>query len=149
MAPPTSKLAIAFELLDRALRLYYEEGSDFAVIHLAGAAEELLARHVERLGQESADKSLQRGAVRLSKYFSEDGSESPPKAIARVMNHAKNATKHMDANDEDNVHFDARADAHDLLDRAVSNYYQAMTKYELAETPLIRRFNQALMKGGA
>lgn len=149
MTHPTPKLVIACELLDRALRLYFEGGSDFAVIHLAGAAEELLARHVERIGQESAFWSLQRGAVRLSKYFNEDGSESSPKAIARVLNHAKNATKHMYAKDDDHVHFDARADAHDLLDRAVSNYYQAMTEYELDETPLIQRFNQKLVQRGA
>lgn len=64
-----------------------------------------------------------------------------------VMNHAKNATKHMDLVNDDAVVFNARAEAHDLLDRAVSNYYLAMSEYELEETSLIRRFNQELVGG--
>jgi AAA+ superfamily predicted ATPase len=63
------------------------------------------------------------------------------------MNHAKNATKHMSETDDDHVHFNARTEAHDMLDRAVSNYYQAMTEYELPETEAIRRFNQELASG--
>ena len=147
MTPPTPKLEIARELLDRALRLYYEGGSDFAALHLAGAAEELLGRHVEKLGGESSFASLQQGAVRLSKYINPDKTESEPKAIANVMNHAKNATKHMNKTDDDHVSFDPRAEAHDRLDRAVSDYYQAMAEYELPETELIRRFNQELVRG--
>jgi hypothetical protein len=147
MTTATPKLLVAAELLDRALRLYYEGGSDFAALHLAGAAEELLGKHIEAKGGESSFTSLRNAAVRLSKYFDEDRTESTPKSIANAMNHAKNATKHMDLKDDDVVVFDARTEAHDLLDRAVSNYYQAMTEYELEETVLVRRFNHGLTAG--
>ena len=147
MTAPTPKLLVATELLDQALRLYYEGDSDFAALHLAGAAEELLGKHVEAKGGESSFVSLRDAAVRLSKHFNEDRSASTPKAIANVMNHAKNATKHMGLKDDDIVSFDARTEAHDLLDRAVSNYYQAMTEYELEETELVRRFNHDLTAG--
>jgi len=143
----TPKLLVAAELLDRALRLYYEEGSDFAALHLAGAAEELLGKHVEVSGGESTFNSLKQAAVRLSKYINESGTESSPKAIAAVMNRAKNSTKHMDGESDGHAHFDPRQEAHDLLDRAVSNYYQLMSTHDLLETELIRRFNRELVGG--
>ena len=148
MPPPTKKLIVATELLESALRLHYEGGSDFSALHLAGGAEELLGKHLTALGEESSFESLKTAAVRLSKFVDEGGTESAPKAIAAVMNHAKNSTKHMDGAADDTVHFDARAEAHDILDRAVTNYYQLMQTYELRETELIRRFNREL-GGGA
>ena len=62
----TSKLDIATELLDRALRLYYERDSYFAALHLAGAAQELLGAHVRTHGGISSFQSLKDSAVRLS-----------------------------------------------------------------------------------
>lgn len=143
----TPKLVVASELLDRALRLYYEGGSDFAALHLAGAAEELLGKHIEAKGGKSSFASLQSSAVRLSRHFNEDGRESTPKDIAKVINHAKNSTKHMNMRDDDVVAFNARGEAHDLLFRAVENYYQAMSEYDLEETELIRRFNHEITTG--
>ena len=147
MPPTTKKLAIAAELLDRALILYYEENSNFAALHLAGGAEELLGKHLKASGLESSFESLQSAAVRLSKYVGDDQTESDPKAIAAIMNRAKNATKHMAGQGDGEVHFDARSEAHDLLDRAVTNYYQLMGMYELPETELIGRFNRELVGG--
>lgn len=144
----TEKLHVASELLDRALHMYYEGNSYFAALHLAGGAEEVLGAYIERSGGESSFKSLQRGAVKLSKFFNDGGVESSPKGIATVMNHAKNRTKHMDVEEDDHVYFDPKAHAHDLLDRAVSNYYALMSIYELPETELIRRFNMELVAHG-
>lgn len=143
MSEPTEKLQVAAELLDRGLRMYYEGDSYFAALHLAGAAEELLGTYVERCGGESMFKSLQRGAVKLSKLF-DGGVEAKSKDIANVMNHARNRIKHMDSANDDHVHFDPMIEAHRLLDRAVSNYYALMALYELPETELVRRFNLGL-----
>lgn len=71
--------------------------------------------------------------------------ESKPKNIADVMNYAKNRTKHMGSQGDDYVHFDPKAEAHDLLDRAVSNYYTLMSHFELPETELVRKFNLGLV----
>ena len=147
MPPTTKKLTIAAELLDRALGLYYEGNSNFAALHLAGGADELLGKHLNASGRESSFESLRNAAVRFSKYVSEDRTDSAPKAMAAVMNHAKNATKHMDGQSDGEVHFDARSEAHDLLDRAVTNYYELMGMYELPETELIGRFNRELVGG--
>ena len=144
MTLPTEKLQVAVELLDRALRMYYEGNSYFAALHLAGGAEEVLGAYVERSGGESSFKSLQRGAVRISKFLN-GGEESSSQDIALVMNHAKNRTKHMNSEGDDHVFFDPKIEARDLLDRAVSNYYALMSFHELPETELVRRFNLELV----
>lgn len=142
---PTKKLAVACELLDRSLKLYYEGDSYFSALHLAGAAEEILGVYVECNGGESSFRSLQHGAVRISKIIN-GGIESTPRDIAAAMNRAKNSTKHMDKQGDEHVEFDAEAEAHDLLDRAVSNYYYLMSFYELPETALVHRFNSELTR---
>lgn len=140
----TSKLDIATELLDRALKLFYERDSYFSAIHLAGAAEEVLGAYVTSHGGVSAFESLRDGEVKLSKHIRDDGIESSPKRIANAMNHAKNATKHMDDGDDDRVYFNAEFEARELLDRAVMNYYDLMQFLPLRETPLLQRFNSEL-----
>lgn len=140
MSIATEKLVVAGELLNRALRMYYEGDSYFAALHLAGGAEEVLGVYVERHGGKSSFRSLQHGAVRISKILN-GGIESKHKAIARIMNHAKNSTKHMEVEDDDYVHFEATMAAKELLERAVSNYYFLMSFHELPETDLISRFN--------
>ena len=112
LPPTTKKLTIAAALLDRALGRYYEGNSNFAALHLAGGADGLLGKHLNASGRESSFESLRNAAVLLSKYVSEDRTDSAPKAIAAVMNHAKNATKHMDGQSNGEVHFDARSEAH-------------------------------------
>ncbi|WMW79539.1 hypothetical protein RF679_12875 [Undibacterium cyanobacteriorum] len=146
MDKPTEKLLVAAELLDRALRLCYGGDSFFSALHLAGAAEEIFGAYVTRKGGKSAFKNLQTGAIELSQHFN-DGSDSTPKDIADLLNSAKNRTKHLhvDANDDDNIYFEPKRQAHDLLDRAVSNYYCLMAHFELPETELVRRFNSGLI----
>lgn len=147
MFEPTQKLLVAADLLDRALVLYYEGNSYFAALHLAGGAEEILGAYAERLGYESSFRSQQDGAVRLSKFLN-DGIEAKPKDIADIINYARNRTKHMDKRDDDHVHFDPQTEACDLLDRAVSNYYSVMNRYNLLETALVARFNTELAGRG-
>lgn len=142
----TTKLDIATELLHTALRLYFEEGSDFATINLAGAAEELLGKHLEVHDMETSFASLRDSAVRLSKHIYKDASESNPRDIAKIINRPKNSTKHMDGADDDTVSFNPRLQARDLLDRAITNYYNLMDRYELVETELVRRFHSELVK---
>lgn len=48
------KLLVAKELLDQALRLYYEGEAYFAALHLAGAAQEIFGKTLTSLDHESA-----------------------------------------------------------------------------------------------
>ncbi|MDD4996973.1 MAG: hypothetical protein PHI99_02410 [Syntrophales bacterium] len=145
------KLFIATELLDRALQMYYEGNSYFASLHLAGAAEEVLAAYVKKYGGTSSFEFMRDFAVMLSKTeivknLIDDGVDPTEKNIADIMNRAKNTTKHMNETDDDFVHFDAQAEAKDLLDRAVTNYYYLMSFLDLEETRLLRQFNAELVK---
>ncbi|RFP13620.1 MULTISPECIES: hypothetical protein [unclassified Duganella] len=45
-----SKLTVATEHLNRSIELYFRGDSDSSALHLAGAAQELLAKFVERSG---------------------------------------------------------------------------------------------------
>jgi len=143
MNEPTQKLSAAIELLERSLSMYFEGNSYFAALHLAGGAEEVLGAYVERQGHESSFKSLQAGAVKISQILP-DGTGSSPKDIGDIMNYAKNRTKHINKEGDDDVHFDPKVEALDLLNRAVSNYYMLMRYYNLPETELIGRFNTEL-----
>lgn len=142
MPTPTLKIEIASQLLNSALRHFFSEPPEyFATICLAGAAEELLGRHVQAKGGESSFSSIQNGAVRLSRFLDEHGEPAEAKAIASLTNNAKNSSKHMNGDDDSAVDFDPKAEAKNLLDRGVTNYYQLMEYYELKETDLLIRFN--------
>jgi hypothetical protein len=69
--------------------------------------------------------------------------EASEKDIGRIINYAKNRTKHMNPSDDDVAQFDPRIEAKDILDRAIENYYQLMDIYPLTETEWINRFSQA------
>lgn len=142
MPTPTLKIEIASELLNTALRHFFSEPPEyFATICLASAAEELLGSHVEARNGESSFNSIKNGAVRLSRFLDEQGEPAEAKAIGDLMNKAKNATKHMNGGGDSAVDFDPKAEAKNLLDRGVTNYYQLMEHYDLKETDLLIRFN--------
>ncbi|MFC0133156.1 hypothetical protein CR105_06315 [Massilia eurypsychrophila] len=136
----TPKILVAKELLERALRLYYEGDSYFASLHLAGGAEQILGTYVTRAGAENAFKSLQMAAVCFSAL--DDGGPCKSGEIKALMVHARNRIKHLDEEDDDEINFDPREEAKNLLRRAVSNYHHLMNYYPLGETPLLRRFNE-------
>ncbi len=140
MFKPTQKLLVAEELLDRALVIYFEGNSYFAALHLAGGADEILGTYAERLGYDSSFRSLQNGALRISKILT-GGKETQPKDISNIMNYARNRTKHMNKEEDDHVLFDPQTEARNLLSRAVSNYYCVIAHYDLRETEFVARFN--------
>jgi len=140
MCVPTPKLLVAVELLDRALSMYHQGESYFAALHLAGAAEEIMGVYVERKGLESSFNSLQAGAVRISEILHE-GAGVKPKDIIGLMNYARNRTKHINQEGDDDVHFDPKIEAIDILDRAITNFYTLMQYFDLHETENLQRFN--------
>lgn len=147
----TSKVVVATELLDRALRLYFEGGSDFAALHLAGAAEELLGNFAKRPRFRLDDGSTWTTGTGLDSYVEAvQALEDPPTdsdpsdrrwAVDR-LNEPRNATKHSGSADV--VTFDPRLAAYQMIDRAVISFYAALLHPEfvgeLFETANIRRF---------
>lgn len=141
------KLDVGREQLEVALRLYFEGAQFFAVITLAGAAEELLGAYVRAKGEATALEELVRGAVCMSSALF--GSPSKPKDIVRVANLPRNASKHMDDEADSKVRVQLKQDATNLLSRAVDNYYRLMQHYELPESELVGRFNRYRVSGDA
>lgn len=141
----TTQLKIAIELLDQAIRLYYDGGVDFAALHLAGAAEELLGRQLERIGQTTAFTSLRDAAVQISANLDDEG-PATQKQVADAMNYAKNHTKHGLDGASPSATFDARAEAEDMIDRALTNFYALANRVPLSETERIRRFNADIVR---
>lgn len=111
-------LEIAEHQLLSALRMW-SAGDFISCITLAGAAEEILGRRMRKLGLEPSFDNLKESIVRLAKHF---GSTSPntDKLVAELMNQTRNELKHY-AGDEV-LEFDLKADAEELLERAISNY---------------------------
>jgi hypothetical protein len=140
---PVEKLTIACELLEQALRLYYERFF-FSSLHLAGAAEELLGAHLTFLGKTSTFHSLRTAGVELANTLG-NGEQITRRRMEYMLNHAKNRTKHMDSDEDSVITFNPAEEARDLLERAVSDYYHLMRYYPLVETPLLARFCREIL----
>ena len=138
----TTKLDIACELLDRGLRLYYQGDSYFASLHLGGAAEEILGEYLRRSGRTSTFQSWRTSGVELVNAIHNGDSNWTSEEMGKALNFAKNRTKHFDQSESETASPDPQADATELLERAVSDYYQLMNAYDLPETELISRFNE-------
>ena len=137
-----TKLDIARELLDRGLRLYYQGDSYFSSLHLGGAAEEILGEYLRRSGLTSNFQSWRTSGVALVNAMSDGDDAWTSDEMGKAMNYAKNRTKHLDQSESDVVSFNPEAEATELLERTVSDYYQLMSVHDLPETELISRFNQ-------
>jgi hypothetical protein len=148
---PIPKIEVATELLQSSLHHFYSDPPQyFSAICLAGAAEELFGKHVEAHGGVTAFASLREGAMRIfSSLFKVDIRPEgvAKKEIGDLMNSAKNSTKHMGALGDDLIHFNPRVEAHSLIQRATSNFYQASEHFELTETDLMRRFSSEQISG--
>lgn len=145
--PATTKLEVATELLTEGLRLYLEGKAYFASINLAGAAEEILGGYVRENGGVPAFDSTRDAAVRFSKFFRADDGKSNLGDMANVINDAKNSTKHKRGKTDNYVDFDPKAEAYDVLDRAVDNYYKLQSRFNLREIDDLRNFNNARSSG--
>ena len=149
----TTKLTIAMELLDRALRLYYEGDSDFSSLHLAGAAEEIIGTYLTKLGKTSTFHETRSFITEVANRFDaedDDCSDIPTevvttKTVHDLMAYAKNNTKHMSTSETGLIAFDPRAEVRYILDRVVADYYRLIDHLAIEETTLIRRFNQELL----
>ena len=134
------KHEVATELLNQAIRLYLENGSYFAALHLAGAAEEVLEVYLKGTSEKSA---YQRTAdliiqlVKIDQTYIKDKSED---ALYKRLKNPKHSVKHKFGHDDNHVEFDAKLEAKDLIDRAISNYYLLVPRLGLSETPLIIKY---------
>ena len=129
-----TKLRAAEIQLERALELYLSGTDYLSAITLAGAAEEPLGKMVALRGGKHALKSdaSAMGAVHVHLY---NETLAERQAIAHI-NRVRDWLKHY--SDGSDIEIDERSEAHDIIDRAVSNYWQLTSR----ETERMRRFRE-------
>lgn len=114
----------------------------------SSGAEEIFGGYVTRAGTDSAFDSLKTGALRIGEHlatlpqYQRLGPPATEQGIIRLMNYARNRTKHLDREGDDEILFNPKREAGDLLRRALTNYYDLLSRLPLDESELMRRFNQ-------
>lgn len=141
---PPSKLEVAIELLDCGIELH-DRGKYFGSLHLAGAAEELFGEYLRRLGRTSSLSAWCTEGVKLANLIAEEDAWTR-ETMENRLKYAKNRTKHMNASGDTEILFDPEAEAKEILERAVSNFYQLIDLLPLVETPLIQQFNSRRLR---
>ena len=127
---------IALEQLETALRLYKESQEYVAVITLAGAAEEILGKACREAGIKTALEDLQHGFYLIRKIrfgnTADDEKQKSDKYLADRANFARNKVKHVNPVLEPVVEFNPKEEAHDMLSRALDNWWALGLPYSKA-----------------
>lgn len=148
----TPKHQVAIELLEAALRTYVEGKSYYAALHLAGGAEEVLSVYARSMHIQAGEPmvpaydSFKNAVVALSGPTSEQERHAEHKAIADLMNRAMNSVKHKYGIDDEFVSFDAKEESAEVIDRAVTTYFQMQASLTLPHLPLIAEFDASRRK---
>lgn len=109
-----SKIDIAKRQLETAIDLYFSDGDYLAVITLAGAAEEILGKLLQRRG----DRAMIDDLVELDRELT---GGRPFEEIRKEANGARNSLKHANDPNEDQVNIEP-GEATAMLARAIVNY---------------------------
>ena len=126
-----SKREIAREYLDAAIEFYLTGTNLFCAIHLAGAAEELLGKHLPE------DQRIFTSAWKAEKQLLSETRRTVSDDEARKsVNECKNQIKHMENSDNSSVTIDPMFEAEFHIGEALVNFYNL----RLPESPAIRNF---------
>ena len=142
------KYQVACELLDRAIELHLRGDSYFAALHLGGAAEEVLAvcaRETSAGGgafMRPAFDQIKEFIVALSNPESEQEAKRLEKWAHDRMSDAKNSVKHKRGSKDGTVNFDPKEESYDVIDRAITTYFQLWSPLRLPYLPSIQEFDQ-------
>ena len=109
---------IAEHQLLAALKLW-RENDYLSALTLAGAAEEILGKRLRKIGRESAFEQIKNDIVAAAKAHGDTDSKTE-KLVGELLNQTRNELKHYSGNES--LSFDLRADAAEMLERAVANY---------------------------
>jgi hypothetical protein len=129
-----SKLEIARIQIEAAV-VHYEADEFIPAITLAGAGEEILGKMVKATGKKHALATAQdQTAVIYGLLW--PGEVSDPKKVASAANAARNEMKHHDSGEDSSIELDPRAEAENMLDRAIENYFLLTQD----QTPVMMRY---------
>ena len=113
---------IAMQYLNLALAEYVKADNMFAVIHLAGAAEEILGMIVSINTGESALSRAQRW---MRSWYSLGGKNTPANnELNKYILKAKNSIKHINSQADLEIEIDVTREAKEIIRRAIENFNQ-------------------------
>jgi superfamily II DNA or RNA helicase len=138
-----TNLEIAHRQLERSIELFLDRGDYISALTLAGAAEEILGKLLKKEGKSHWLDEITSGALGLL-GFEGAALESPEakkagKEIADIANYYKNRCKHF--NDHDHITFTVDVKAAEMIDRAISNYWDLTQR----ETGAMGRFKDLIL----
>ena len=142
------KYSASLELLARGIELYLRGDSYYSALHLAGAAEEVLAVYARELppeplsGSGSVSDQMKHAFVALSAPASPQDQKSLEKWFHDRTYAAKNAVKHRRGHRDQLVDFDPKLEAAELLELAISTYFQLFARTNLPYLPCIETFDK-------
>ena len=143
----TPKHEVACELLDRAIELFLRGDSYYSALHLGGAAEELLSVYARETHATSSSMlvpafdQMKEAVVALCTPCTEYERTKADKWVHNRMMDAKNSVKHMRGVRDSYVEFDAPEEAYDVIDRAITTYFQLLSPLRLPHLPSIPKFD--------
>ncbi|QID16232.1 hypothetical protein G3580_00495 [Nitrogeniibacter mangrovi] len=129
-----SKLDVATRQLESAIALHFSGGDYLAVVTLAGAAEEILGKLLQRTGKRAMIDHL----IDLDRELT---GGRPFEIIRQEINGVRNSLKHANDPNEDKIVVEP-GEAIAMLGRAVVNYV-SLTE---SATPAMVRVYRQLMK---
>ncbi|QSP95500.1 hypothetical protein LPB19_03525 [Marinobacter salinisoli] len=140
-----TNLQIAERQLERSIGLFLDQKDFVSSLTLAGAAEEILGKLLNERGEKHWLDEVLSGALRAL-GFRRNTLETPEakksrKEVSNLANYYKNRLKHY--NEDGSITFTVDAEAADMIDRAISNYFK-LTK---SETGAMERFKELVLLG--
>ena len=128
---------MALSQLETALRLYFDRDY-YAAITLSGAADEVFGQLLKSQGREPSIESIKCAVAAIFQHLR--GRPLDPAVVAERANHARNSLKHWNHGQPLVGEFDAVEEARDMIDRAISNYWDL----EARLSPPMEQFQREL-----
>lgn len=140
-----SNLQIAHRQIERAIVVFLDDKDYVSALTLAGAAEEILGKLLNKEGKEHWLDSISKGALRAlgfrKKEFETPEALKARKEIADIANQHKNRLKHY--NNDGTITLLIDVAAAEMIYRAISNYFDLTQR----ETEAMGRFKELVTWG--
>ncbi|HEY3431578.1 MAG TPA: hypothetical protein VGK09_03415 [Rhodocyclaceae bacterium] len=140
-----SNLEIAHRQIERAIVLFLDERDYVSALTLAGAAEEILGKLLNKEGREHWLDSISKGALRAlgfrKKELQTPEALKAKKEIANIANRHKNTFKYYNTDGTITLLVDVAAA--EMIDRAISNYFDLTQR----ETGAMGKFKELIILG--
>jgi hypothetical protein len=138
-----SNLDIAHRQIERAIVIFLDDRDYISALTLAGAAEEILGKLLNREGKSHWLDEISSGALELLGFSKDEqdttDAKQAKKEIAHLANFYKNRCKHINA--EEHMNFVTDEKAAEMIDRAISNYFALTNR----ETGAMGRFKELVL----